>query len=220
MTDRRNRREKQTDYYSQTRSEMLSFVPESIGTALEIGCGKGQFSRAIKSKCNAEIWGVELNSAAAAEAKNHVDHIFCGPIESHIGSLPSAYFDCICMNDVIEHLIDPWQVLSSLRTKLRQGGIIIASLPNVRYYKNLGSLLFDSDWQYTDAGILDRTHLRFFTYKSMRRLFEDAGYKVQRIEGIKRSRKFKLKVLNFLSAGNSWDIAYLQFAIVASPTPA
>ncbi len=203
------------DYYGQTRSDMLAHIPPSVKTVLEIGCGNGEFSRGIQAKCGAEIWGVELNSTAAELASRHLHKVFCGPIEQHVDALPNHYFDCICMNDVIEHLVDPWRVLQSLRAKLKPDGIVVASIPNVRHYKNLGSLLLNGDWQYVDSGTLDRTHLRFFTHKSMQRLFNDSGYRVEKIQGVKRSRKFKLAALNFLSGGRLWDIAYLQFAIVA-----
>lgn len=206
---------KHGDYYGHTRSDMLAHIPESVKTVLEIGCGNGEFSRGIQAKCDAEIWGVELNSTAAGLAGQHLHKVLCGPIEQHVGALPDNYFDCICMNDVIEHLVDPWQVLQSLQTKLSPSGIIVASIPNVRHYKNLGSLLLNADWQYVDSGTLDRTHLRFFTHKSMQRLFNEAGYRVEKIQGVKRSRKHKLAVLNFLSGGRLWDIVYLQFAVVA-----
>jgi 2-polyprenyl-3-methyl-5-hydroxy-6-metoxy-1,4-benzoquinol methylase len=206
---------KHGDYYGHARADMLIHIPQSVKTVLEIGCGKGEFSRSIQAKCSAEIWGVELNNAAAELANQHLHTVFCGPIEQHLDALPDNYFDCLCMNDVIEHLVDPWQVLQSLRTKLKPNGIIVASIPNVRHYKNLSSLLLNADWQYADSGTLDRTHLRFFTHKSMQRLFNEAGYRVVTIQGVRRSRKFKLAVLNFLSGGRLWDIAYLQFAIVA-----
>lgn len=207
----------QTGYYNQTRSEMLAFVPSTAKSVLEIGCGNGEFSRAIQQKFGAEVWGVEPNTSAAAQANKHLNKVLCGSIENNIDNLPNSHFDCICMNDVIEHLLDPWQVLLSLRIKLRSKGVVIASIPNVRHYENLSNLLFNSDWRYTEAGTLDRSHLRFFTPKSMQRLFEEAGYSIQQITGIRGSRKFKLKILSFLSAGNLWDIRYSQFAVVASP---
>lgn len=206
-----------SNYYNQSRAEMLNQVPDAVKTVLEIGCGTGEFSRNIQSRCGAETWGVELNDNAAEQARKYLHTVFCGAIEDHFDELPNAYFDCICMNDVIEHLVDPWQVLSSLKGKLRPDGVIVASIPNVRHYESLGKLLLHADWQYTDSGTLDRTHLRFFTYKSMQRLFCEAGYTTLKIQGLKRSRKFKLKVLNWLSGGKLWDLAYLQFAIVATP---
>lgn len=215
MTAQHNIPHEQVDYYSHTRPEMLAFIPQNISTVLEIGCGKGEFSRAIQNEYDAEIWGVELNHAAAEQASKHLYKVLCGPIEDYIEALPNNYFDCICINDVVEHLINPWQVLTSLQIKLRPNGVVVASIPNVRHYKNLGNLLMKADWQYTDSGTLDRTHLRFFTHKSMQRLFTDSGYTVAKIEGVQRSRKFKLKLLNFLTCGKFWDIAYLQFAIVA-----
>ncbi|MDB6060254.1 MAG: class SAM-dependent methyltransferase [Verrucomicrobiaceae bacterium] len=217
MKKGRSKTAKQYDYYGSARNDMLAHIPESTKTVLEIGCGRGEFSRAIQQKCSAEVWGVELFAEAAEQARLTLHKVFVGPIEQQLNNLPDRYFDCICMNDVIEHLLNPWQVLSALKTKLKPNGIIVASIPNIRHYKNLHNLLIGADWLYTDAGILDRTHLRFFTHKSMQRLFEESGYTINKIQGVKKSRKFKLKFLNFISGGKFWDIAYLHFAVIATP---
>ena len=184
---------------------------------LEVGCGVGGFSKAVKDGLGAEVWGIEPNAEAAEYCRAVLDHVFVGSVESHIKDLPDGFFDCICMNDVIEHLVDPWAVLSALRVKLSKTGVIVASVPNVRHYKNLSDLLLRGEWEYTDSGILDKTHLRFFTAKSARRLFEESGYVVAELRGINRSRKFKLRMLNWLSFGSLWDISCLQFAIMVRP---
>lgn len=202
-------------YFANARAEMLAFVPASVRTALDIGCGNGVFGASIQSKFGAEVWGVEL-TAAAAEASKILHKVFCGPIQEQMADLPDQYFDCICLNDVVEHLIDPWSVLRQLQHKLTPRGVIVASIPNVRHYKNLWQLLVDGSWTYTDAGILDRTHLRFFTPLSMRQMFTDCGYRVTTMQGLRGSKKFKVKLWRYISCGKLWDIVYPQFAVVAA----
>lgn len=100
---------------------------------------------------------------------------------------------------------------------------MVASIPNVRYFDNMWNLVVHQDWQYTDCGILDRTHLRFFTRRSILATFKDLGYCVECLEGINpleechpyRTRKFNL--LNWLLFNKIEDMRYLQFAVVAHP---
>jgi hypothetical protein len=95
---------------------------------------------------------------------------------------------------------------------------VVASIPNVRYFFNMWNLVVHQDWQYTEQGILDRTHLRFFTRRSILATFESLGYCVECIEGINplgRSRKFHL--LNWLLFNKIEDMRYVQFAVVARP---
>jgi len=122
---------------------------------------------------------------------------------------------------VLEHTKDPWIVLEKLKTKFNIGGKILASIPNVRFYTNLLNLFFKKDWKYEDVGILDKTHLRFFTKKSMVRLFTDSGYVVDKIIGINGPRKIHIRFIttlfNILTLGLFSDILYPQYLIVAIP---
>jgi 2-polyprenyl-3-methyl-5-hydroxy-6-metoxy-1,4-benzoquinol methylase len=119
-------------------------------------------------------------------------------------------------NDVLEHLADPWVTLERLRPKLTPGGVVVASIPNFRYLPALARIVFARDFPQEDAGIFDRTHLRFFTYKSIRRMFTEAGYEVQSLEGIGRQR-FVWAALRVLTLGWFWDGLAIQFACVATP---
>lgn len=194
---------------------MVDFVPVDAGRILEIGCGAGYFARSLRERNpGIELWGVEP-SPAAELAAGVMDRMLNGTLEQYMDSLPDGYFTVICMNDVIEHLVDPWSALRALRCKLAPGGVLVASIPNVRHYKNLESLLLGGEWMYNDAGTLDRTHLRFFTPKSMQRLFDECGYTIHRMQGIRRSRKLRVRIWNLLFGGRLWDAFYLQFAIVA-----
>ena len=168
----------------------------------------------IKEQIGAETWGVELVPEVAEKAKRQVENVLIGKIEDVLNLIPDGYFDCITFNDVLEHLLEPANVLNMVKTKLSRNGVIIASIPNVRYFFNLYELLVKKDWEYKDAGILDSTHYRFFTQKSMLRMFELAGYNVINQTGINEIKLWKFRFLNFLFNGYFTDTKYLQFVCV------
>lgn len=208
------------EYRRQSRPEMQAFVPAVAKRIIDIGCGVGFFAAEIKERNGAEAWGVELDMAAAAEAATRLDRVMQGRVEDCIERLPDDYFDVIVCNDVLEHLVDPSVVLVALKAKLSSGGMLLASLPNIRYFPALKTILLDGDFPYQDQGIFDRTHLRFFTRLSMRRLFEEAGYVVDRQEGInaisKRSGQRSFRRWNRVLLGRLEDCRYLQYAVCAS----
>jgi len=203
------------NYYTQSRPEVVAFVPLNIRTILDIGCGQGLFLKLVKEKTGAETWGIEIVTEVAEKAKNIVDRILSGKVEELLSSLPDGYFDCITLNDVLEHLIDPTEILKAVRPKLSKNGIIIASIPNIRYIYNLYDLLIKKDWEYKDSGILDSTHYRFFTKKSTRRMFEAASYKILHQEGINPNRTWYFRLFNGLTLGILNDTKYLEFISIA-----
>jgi hypothetical protein len=111
-------------------------------------------------------------------------------------------------------------VLRRLKPCIAQGGVVVASIPNVRYYWNIRELLFEKQWRYRNYGILDRTHLRFFTKHSIADMFKEAGYEVERIDGINPFGSWKFSLLNLLLLGHIDDMRFEQFACVARPDPA
>ena len=203
------------DYYSQTRQEMLCFLPEKFKTVLDIGCGQAIFSEKIKKDYLAEVWGIEYDKESARIAKEKIDKVLEGEVSELVGELPDEYFDVVFCNDILEHLVDPYSLISFLRKKIKPGGLLISSIPNVRYLLNLKKLMIDKDWKYEDYGILDRTHLRFFTKNSIARMFNEAGYEIEKLEGINAINSWKFKLLNFFFLGLISDTKYLQFACVA-----
>lgn len=203
------------NYYCFNRPEVAAYIPGSTKTILDIGCGRGNFLKLIKEQTGAETWGIELVPEIAEKAKGQVDNILTGKVEEQIDSIPNGYFDCITFNDVLEHLLEPTEVLKLLKPKLGTNGIIVASIPNVRFISNLYELLIKKDWEYKAAGILDSTHFRFFTQKSMKRMFETAGYQIIKIEGINEIKSWKFRLLNLLTFKILNDIQYSQFVCVA-----
>lgn len=205
------------EYYANARSEMLKFVPQQYSRVLEIGCGEGRFASLLDKA--SELWGVEPDPTAARLASQRMHRVLNGTYDEVASRIPAQYFDVIVCNDVIEHMVEPESFLMSVRDKLTQGGRLIASLPNMRHWEGLYELLVKKDWRYRQSGLLDRTHLRFFTKISMARLFTQAGFAIERIEGINAPRKWTRRLpfvlLSALTAGYYADIQYPQFAILA-----
>ncbi len=207
-------------YFEKERHEMLNYIPQEASIILDVGCAVGSFGQLLKEKRSVEVWGVEINEYAASIAAQKLDKVICGAFDKSL-NLPNRKFDCIVFNDVLEHLVDPYSALIYSKELLRDGGTVVASIPNVRYFDNIWKLLVHRDWKYTEHGILDRTHLRFFTRKSILSTFEILEYCVESIEGINplekehphRVRKFKF--LNLLFCNHIEDMRYLQFAVVA-----
>jgi 2-polyprenyl-3-methyl-5-hydroxy-6-metoxy-1,4-benzoquinol methylase len=210
--------EEKAGYYSKTRNEMLEFVPHTVKKVLDIGCAEGEFSLLVKKERDAEVWGIELDEAAASRAREKIDKVLVGDIATLVEKLPNAYFDCIVCNDVLEHLVDPYAVITILKEKLSKDGVVVFSLPNVRHFGNLKNLLLRKDWRYESEGILDKTHLRFFTEKSIRRMFTELGYQLVVMRGLRPIRSWKFTVLDLATLGRLSDARYLQFAGVAKPT--
>jgi len=213
---------KPANYFEYSRPEMLPFIPSNCKRVLDVGCGKGHFGETLKRSRSIEVWGIEPVATAAAEAATKLDHVIEGVFTSE-ADLPLESFDGIVFNDVLEHLFDPAAALKLAQKLLRPGGVVVASIPNIRHFLALWELIVRKDWRYTDSGILDRTHLRFFTQKSILTLFADCDFKVERIEGISpfwggTSRKWlPYKILNALTFNAIADMKYLQFAVVAQP---
>lgn len=208
-------------YYRLPRREMLQYVPSDARRILEIGCGDGLFGHALKrnrasSGVEIEVTGIEIVAERAAVAASHLDKVLVADVERDELELPSSYYDCIVLNDVLEHLVSPWQALTRLATYLRGGGYVVASIPNVRYWGVIKGLVIDGDWRYEGDGVLDVTHLRFFTRRSIGRMFEECDYEVINITGINPMvRGWKFELLRLLSGGALNDIRYWQFAVVA-----
>lgn len=203
------------NYYNQSRTDVSCLIKNKINKILDIGCGEGYFLKNIKDTYGAETWGIEINEEVAEKAKKNIDHILVGNAEGLLSGIEDEYFDCISFNDVLEHLYNPTEILSLVRSKLASDGCIVASIPNVRYFHNLKKLILKREWEYEDSGILDSTHVRFFTEKSIKRMFENAGYKVERIIGINELDSWKFKCFNVMTFKMFNDTKYFRYVCFA-----
>jgi 2-polyprenyl-3-methyl-5-hydroxy-6-metoxy-1,4-benzoquinol methylase len=165
------------NYYHFVRQEIAPLLPMTAASALEVGAASGATLKWLKSRYTSiETTGVELNGEMWGELKSNVDIALIGPIEGVIPQLKS--YDVILLLDVLEHLTDSLGTLIELCSALRPGGTIVVSLPNVAHFSVSVPLLLERRFEYADEGILDRTHVRFFTEQSAVRLLNDAGLTV------------------------------------------
>jgi SAM-dependent methyltransferase len=166
----------QPGYYAFVRREIRPLLPPRADRVLEIGCGQGGTLAWLKSSGIARrTTGIEIDAAAAVLARQRVDSVIEGDADPALDALPAGAFDLVLCLDVLEHLVDPWRTMARVTRVLRPGGAVILSVPNVRHYSVTLPLLWSGRWQYEEAGILDRTHLRFFTRTAAAALIRGAG---------------------------------------------
>ncbi len=169
--------------YSKTRFGIAPLLPANVESVLEIGCGTGgtmSWLRSIRSVAYAAA--VEISSADGAMAMNSFDDVEIGDIASVPMNFRTAHFDLILALDVLEHLTNAEKTLAILYDRLKPGGTIIISLPNVAHYHVACPLMFKGEWEYADEGPLDRTHLRFFTESTARRMIEQCGLTLRQVQ--------------------------------------
>ncbi len=170
-------------YYEFARPELLERIPASARRVLDVGCGAGRLGEAVKARQAAEVVGVELDAHAAELARARLDRVLCADVQELPASFAPGVFDAVVCGDVLEHLHDPAGLLRRARSWLAPEGRLIASIPNVRHHTVVRGLL-RGDWTYESAGLLDRTHLRFFTLRSIRELFARCGYELEAVDAV------------------------------------
>ena len=173
-------------YYMYARTDLMQLMQHDSKSSirvLEIGCGAGvTLGRIQYCYPNAEVYGIELVDEVASLGAVNFD-IICGNIESMDLPYEQEYFDYIIFGDVLEHLVNPALVLEKVRTYLKKGGYVLASIPNLMNAEVIYSLL-KGRFPYEEAGIRDETHLRFFTYQEIIKLFEKTGYRIEAVMAI------------------------------------
>jgi 2-polyprenyl-3-methyl-5-hydroxy-6-metoxy-1,4-benzoquinol methylase len=203
--------------YDNDRVDMLPLVPTGVRCALDVGCSTGGFVRLLKGAGVETVWGIEPDPTAATRAGDVADHVVTGHFPDDLP--PTApCFDLVVFNDVLEHMVDPWACLARTRELLRAGGTVIASVPNIRSLEVLYQLVVRGRFDYQQTGVLDATHLRFFTRATMIEMFEGAGYDVCDVRpvGVPGPRRVQWPTL-VLPARAREELRTQQFGIVAQP---
>ena len=166
-------------YFEFDRPELVALVPTTARDVVDVGCGAGRLGAAIKARQECRVVGIEHNPIAASVARTRLDLVVEGDAEALDWPFPEQSFDAVVCGDVLEHLRDPLAFLRRVRTWLRPDGVLVTSLPNVRHHSVIRGLL-SGDWTYEPAGLLDHTHLRFFTRREVEKLLFRAGFEVPR----------------------------------------
>lgn len=212
---------KENSYFANTRTDIEPAIPHFSESVLEIGCGTGTTLAWLKAsgRCKSTT-GIELVAQQAECAAGVVDRVIQGGIEAIDLTPLTEHFDLILCLDVLEHLNDPWELVERINRLLKPGGRLVASIPNIRHISVLAPLLFQGEWAYRERGILDKTHLRFFTKKSAIQLVTGSGLKLAFVKGLGLHSKSISSKLNALTIGMFRDFFASQYLIaVEKPVP-
>jgi 2-polyprenyl-3-methyl-5-hydroxy-6-metoxy-1,4-benzoquinol methylase len=202
-----NYKDKSTSYFSNIRYDLVNLLDASQTNlkVMEIGAAYGETLFYIKSKGIAsEVVGVDIfEDKENKENYKNLDRFIFDDIERIDFPEYYGYFDLILLPDVLEHLIEPKNVLNKVRKYLKDDGIIIVSMPNIRHYSALKKIFINGDFGYEESGIFDSTHLRFYCRKNIKELLENSGFKtLLEVGAIKNYKGNSItKIINKLTLG-------------------
>jgi SAM-dependent methyltransferase len=204
-------------YGANIRPELIPFLPPRYSKVLEVGSSFGAFRQNLVMAN--EYWGIEQNPEVGKVSETVLDRVLVGEFDHVESELPDGYFDLVICNDVIEHMADPPSFLKQLKRKMAPQATLIGSIPNVRHLSVLMMLLLKKEWKYSDAGIMDRTHLRFFSKIDIIELLQSNDFAVDKIDGIngygfQYSINHLIKSILFLILGQ--DVRYIQYGFRAT----
>lgn len=206
-------RDKPESYFANARGDIVAALEtDAASDVLELGCGAGGTGRAALEAGKAGRYvGIELSPSAAEVAAGHLTEVLVGDVERVDLMQLHGRFDALIISEVLEHLTDPWSTLGRLRGCLRPGGKVYASSPNVAHWKVIRSLV-GGQFEYADSGVMDRTHLRWFTPKSYRQLFEAAGFEVLGVTPV-TPLSGKSRIIDGLTGGRLQHLFYTQIML-------
>ncbi|HEY2356578.1 MAG TPA: class I SAM-dependent methyltransferase [Phenylobacterium sp.] len=181
--------QKEEGYFTTARYDYVSdLADDPQASILELGCGNGATGALAlqQGKC-AKYVGIEMFEPMALEARQVLSAVHIGNIETMDLPYPPHSFDVLICSEVLEHLTDPIPVVRKLVSLLKPGGTIYASVPNISHWKIVLALI-GGRFDYQSEGAMDHTHLRWFTPRTFRRLFEDCGVSVDRLKPLGAKR--------------------------------
>lgn len=207
--------DKPASYFANVRNDIVALLDTNArSSVLELGCGSGGTGQATLAEGKAGRYvGIELSASAASVAREHLAEVLVGDVATVDLSGLRGAFDALIISEVLEHLTDPWTVLRRLRECLKPGGRVYASSPNVAHWKVIRELLAGR-FNYEERGVMDRTHLRWFTPKTYRKLFEDTGFQVLEVRPV-TPMKSRTWLLDQLTGGRLRHLLYSQTMVVA-----
>ncbi len=169
-----------TPYHAVVNQELLSLLPANCRHVVDVGCMGGALARAYRERNPASRYtGVEIEPEYAAQACRFCDDVVVGSIEALEGAAFKALCtaDCWVFGDILEHLWDPWLLLKRVRESSANAPTMVACLPNAQHWSVLARLV-SGNFRYEPSGLLDRTHIRWFTRTTLREMFEGIGYRI------------------------------------------
>lgn len=171
----------QTPVHERHNPDLLKLIPNHASKLVEIGCSSGALAREFKilsPKCH--YLGIEVDPHYAELAKRFCDDSQVCDIESADDSfwIKNTDRDCWIFGDTLEHLKDPWRILKKIRSIIPEEGSVVVCIPNAQHW-SLQVKLCIGNFRYQDSGLLDRTHLRWFTRQTIFEMFDQSGFKVE-----------------------------------------
>lgn len=164
--------------YDSVNPTVLGLIPTDCRSVLDLGCGGGSLGQAVRGRGGVRVTGVTFSEAEAAEARPKLDAVVVADLNTLDPASLGGPFDCVVCSHVLEHLYRPDLLLTALRPVLAPGAAVVVALPNLLYWRQRARLLAGR-FRYTDGGIMDRTHYRFFDWHTARELLTGAGYAVE-----------------------------------------
>lgn len=162
--------------YEAVNQSVLLRVPQTVKRLLDIGCGTGGLGGKIKEFIACEVVGVTYSETELLLASKMLDKVFLGNL-NNFNSEGLGEFNCITCSHILEHLYQPEKLLYSLHKNMNKTSVIIVALPNVLYWKQRWQFI-RGRFRYTDGGLMDQTHFRFFDWQTAHELLENSGYTV------------------------------------------
>lgn len=208
--------DKPATYYGAARHDIVALLKTDQSSAvLELGCGAGGTGAATLAAGKAGRYvGIELSESAAALARDRLTEVVVGDVGELDLARFQGQFDALIVSEVLEHLTDPWGVLRRLGQCLKPGAMIYASSPNVAHWKVIAGLL-SGRFDYQDKGVMDRTHLRWFTPATYSQMFVDTGFTVLEVRPV-TPLKARLRMLDRVTGGRFRHLFHTQTMVVAT----
>ncbi|MBI4945018.1 MAG: class I SAM-dependent methyltransferase [Bacteroidetes bacterium] len=213
------------EYYEWVRDDVIGFLQNSLPTqttlnnVLEIGCASGKTGNKLKRIFNIKNYvGVEFNEEAARLAEKNIDKVVCGNfekmIEEHKTDDLKGKYDMVLFLDVLEHLYDPWRALDTIKDWLTPKGFLVCSIPNAGNIYVIKKLFTDK-FEYESRGLLDITHIRFFTLHTIIKLLTDCGFTMTHHTTVDDTVHLRPKLYNMLTLGKFKKQFVIQYIVLA-----
>lgn len=180
-----------SEYFVAERPEVVDFLRPfgAFSSVLDIGCAAGELGKLLlHNRMAGSCDGIEPNPQAALLAQGKLRRVWSGTLEAVADDIPWPQYDLVVMADVLEHVVDPWATLRSLHAHTAPACKLLLSVPNIRHYKVVLPLLLKGEFKYCDQGIMDRTHLHFFTKSSLLEMIEECGWVARGMDSHMRNR--------------------------------
>lgn len=214
------------DSYKDNLNELVIKQVDFGKKILDIGCCQGTLGKYLKKHKKATVFGIDISDKAIKKAKKNLDKAYVLNVETDIFPFAKKSFDIIICADILEHLYNPTSVLKKLKLYLKSDGIFVLSVPNIANIEARWNLL-RGKFDYQKSGIMDDSHLRFFTKKTACQLVNKAGIKIVKIDYspgfsffLFQGRIMKFRIMKSLHGALTKLFPTLfcaQFIIVAKP---